>query len=117
MKDFKERYDEFMKLPKKALAALLAINEIEENALVDEIFDKHVDTVDVPEQVIDWHPATNDRCTSWDKCGNPHMDCINCPLRGKTGGYTINGKGTFSTNTFRPGDERFSSIDQYQFTC
>lgn len=115
MKNFEERYNEFMKFPKKALAALLAISDMEK-----EVFDE-IDNSDnsSPEWPKDYEPLhrTSDRCTSWDKCGNPHMDCINCPLRGKPGNYTINGHGTFSNNTFKEGDGQFVGMDQYQFTC
>lgn len=115
MKSLEERIDEFMKYPKKVLAVLLAMSDMEKEVF-DDMEDEEPYTPKFPQDYEPLH-NTNDRCTSWDKCGNLHMDCINCPLRGQPGNYTINGHGTFSNNTFKKGDGQFVGMDQYQFTC
>lgn len=114
MKNLEERINEFMKYPKKVLAVLLALSDMEK-----EVFDDDNEEVYVPNRPIDFEPLHNtcDRCTSWDKCTNPHMDCINCPLRGRPGNYTINTNGTFTNCTFKPSDGKFTTLDQFQFTC
>ena len=116
MKNIEERINEFMKYSKKALAVLLAISDIEKETLED---DNSV-TEFFKEELRGQHALTNDQyhnCSDWSHCGNPHMDCVNCPLRNKPGKYTINGKGTFSSTTYKEGDGQFAGFDQYQFTC
>lgn len=109
MKEYKEIFDELMQRPKEELAALLTINEMlkEEEKEWKTLFPNIIETQAFRGMV----------CRSWDDCTNPHMDCVNCPLRCKPDNYSINTKGTFSNTTYKEGDGQFAGIDQYQFTC
>lgn len=109
MKEYKEIFDEFMQKPKEELAALLTVDEM--------VKEHNREWQPMIPNVIETKPFRGMICRNWDDCTNPHMDCINCPLRGKPGNYTINGHGTFSNNTFKEGDGQFVGMDQYQFTC
>lgn len=109
MRDYKEIFEELMQKPKEELAALLTVNEM----LKEE--EKKWKTL--TPNIIECQPFTGMACRTWDDCTNPYMDCVNCPLRNRPGKYTINGKGTFSSTTYKEGDGEFTGFDQYQFTC
>ena len=109
MRDYKEIFEELMQKSKEELAALLTINEI--------VNGHNKEWKPLSPNIIETQAFRGMVCRSWDDCTNPHMDCVNCPLRNKPGNYTINGEGTFSSTTYKEGDGEFACFDQYQFTC
>ena len=109
MRDYKEIFEELMQKPKEELAALLTVNEM--------LKEHNEEWKPLSPNIIETQAFRGMVCRSWDDCTNPHMDCVNCPLRCKPGNYSINTKGTFSNTTYKEGDGQFAGFDQYQFTC
>lgn len=98
MKEYKELFDDYMQRPKEELAALLTIAELKEE------HDKAYAPI-MPPKAPTW------MCRDWNDCTNPHMDCINCPIKNKTGQYTLNGYGW---GTFGPTK---AHRDEFQISC
>ena len=77
-----ERYKMYMEQKKEDLVRMLVERDMLE-----------VSSPRYTEFPLDQRPSI---CKTWKDCTNPHMDCINCPLRYKSGGRT------FATNEYKP---------------
>ncbi len=65
-----------MRLPKEVLAELLSLRDVADEARKD-----------VPATTITVKPYIGP-CFNGGECTNPQMDCVNCPRRGTTHGFT-----------------------------
>lgn len=70
-------------------------NSLSKERLIDIIIELTNEILSIPD--IPFNSGSYYNCSDWNHCGNPFMDCVNCPLR--FGGGGSNG-GTFTSTTF-----------------
>ena len=83
-----EKFKMYNKLPKKEIIRML----IQANKLLDSLYQQQPMKINYPET----QGGNYYDCSDWSHCSNPHMDCLNCPLR--YGGGRSNGLSTFTSH-------------------
>jgi hypothetical protein len=71
-----------MKMKKEKLVEML----IASNKLVDSLYEQ---IGGAGKTIVYPNDNTNLACSDWAHCTNPHMDCVNCPLRALPDSITI----------------------------